>query len=313
MDDGLHRQEAVTEDTTSAMQGKTVLITGASGGIGLEAARALAAMGADVVMVARDRTRGEAAAATVCERARGGVELLLADLASLDDIRTLAGEFKASHTRLDVLLNNAGAHHATRKLSRDGYELTFAVNHLAYFLLTELLLDLLKASAPSRIINVSSGAHHGGRIKFDDVMSERAYGGFRAYGQSKLANVLHAYELARRLEGTGVTANALHPGVVATGFGKNNAGPLGTLFGIAQVIGRPFYISPERGAATSVYLASSPAVEGISGRYFVDCRAVRSSARSHDEEAARRLWALSEQLTGLPSSGEAAAQATPTN
>jgi NAD(P)-dependent dehydrogenase (short-subunit alcohol dehydrogenase family) len=289
------------------MQGKTVLITGASGGIGLEAARALAGMGADIVMVARDRARGEAAASTVRERATGSVELLLADLASLDEIRTLAKEFKASHTRLDVLLNNAGAHNATRHLSKDGYELTFAVNHLAYFLLTELLLDVLKASAPSRIVNVSSGAHHRGRIDFDDVMGERSYGGFRAYGQSKLANVLHAYELARRLEGTGVTANALHPGVVATGFGKNNAGALGTLFGIAQVIGRPFYISPERGAATSVYLASSPAVDGVSGRYFSDCRAAPSSSRSHDEDAAKRLWALSERLTGITQPAESAA------
>lgn len=291
--------------TSVDMSGKVCLITGASLGIGLEAAVSLAAMGATTIMVARDPSRGEAALQRV--RARGGdtVELMLADLASLDDVRRLASDVKAKHDRLHVLLNNAGAYNRQRTQTRDGFETTFGVNHLAHFLLTNLLLDTLKASAPSRIINVSSRAHTGGKINFDDLNATRAYAGARAYSQSKLANVLFTYELARRLEGAGVTANALHPGVVATGFGKNNPGIAGSLFGVFQVIGKPFYISPARGAETSVYLASSPEVEGVTGKYFYRRRQEPSNAASYDEQSARRLWEVSEEMVGLKTAAPA--------
>ncbi|MBI5288238.1 MAG: SDR family oxidoreductase [Chloroflexi bacterium] len=279
------------------MDGKVCLVTGASNGIGLVTAAELARNGASVLMVARDPTRGETARLEVVRRSGSEkVSLLLADLSSLRDVERLAAEVRSRCDRLDVLVNNAGAFHMRRHTSPDGYELTFALNHLAYFALSNLLLDMLKASAPARIVNVSSAAHKGAHIDFDDLHFERRYSGTRAYGQSKLANVLHAYELARRLAGTGVTANALHPGVVRTGFGKNNPGVVGTLFGVAQVIARPVYISPERGALTSIYLASSPEVEGVSGKYFVKSREVPSTPLSYDEPTAARLWDLSEEL-----------------
>jgi len=222
---------------------------------------------------------------------------MIADLASLDEIRGLAAAYKQKHQQLHVLVNNAGAYNAQRTTTKDGFETTFGVNHLAYFLLTELLLDVLKASAPARIINVSSTAHVGGHMNFDDLQGEKKYVGRAAYGQSKLANVLFTYELARRLEGTGVTANALHPGVVRTGFGKNNPGMMGQLFRLAQTVARPFFISPVQGAATSIYLASSPEVEGVTGKYFAKCKAVDSNAESYDTAVAQRLWQISEQLT----------------
>jgi NAD(P)-dependent dehydrogenase (short-subunit alcohol dehydrogenase family) len=280
------------------MNGKTCIVTGASLGIGKEAAAALAGMGARVVMVCRDPGRGEAAMADVVgQSGNSNVELMIADLASLDAIRGLAAAYKQKHQQLHVLVNNAGAFNAGRTTTKDGFETTFGVNHLAYFLLTDLLLDVLKASAPARIVNVSSLAHVGGHINFDDLQGEKSYNGRKAYGQSKLANVLFTYELARRLEGTGVTANVLHPGVVRTGFGKNNPGIIGQLFEIGQVIGRPFFISPAQGAATSIYLASAPDVEGVSGKYFVKCKAVDSNAESYDTTVAQRLWQVSEQLT----------------
>jgi NAD(P)-dependent dehydrogenase (short-subunit alcohol dehydrogenase family) len=285
----------------ATMDGKTVLITGASNGIGLEAASAIAAMGATVVMVARDRARGEAAVSRVRnDTGSERVELMLADLASMSEIRNLAKDFTARHDALHVLVNNAGAHNAARTLTTDGFETTFGVNHLAYFLLAELLLDTLKASAPARIVNVSSGAHHRAKMNFDDLMGERGYRGFSAYGQSKLANVLHAYELARRLDGTGVTSNALHPGVVATGFGKNNAGLWGTLFGIGQIVAKPIYLSPARGAETTVYLATSPDVEGVTGKYFQKRQPVPSNPASYDVTAQDRLRDISAHLTGVP-------------
>lgn len=280
------------------MNGKIVLVTGASLGIGTETAVALAGMGAQVVMVARDRGRGEAARADVMSRSgSNAVELMLADLGSFADIRSLAAEFKQQHQQLHVLVNNAGAYNGRYTITKDGFETTFGVNHLAYFLLTELLLDVLKASAPSRIVNVSSKAHIGGHMNFDDLNGKKQYVGRKAYGQSKLANVLFTYELARRLEGSGVTANVLHPGVVRTGFGKNNPGILGNLFALGQAVGRPFYLSPEQGAATSVYLASSPDVEGVTGKYFAKSKAVSSNAESYDVDVARRLWQVSEELT----------------
>src|SRR5215217_1244839 len=254
------------EKHEGAMGKRVCLITGATSGIGKATAMGLASMGASVVMVARDRSRGEAALAEIKEgSANASVDLMLTDLSSQEDIHRLADEFKDAYPRLDVLVNNAGVIRSKRVTSADGIEMTFAVNHLAYFLLTNLLLDLLKASAPSRIVNVSSAEQRNGTIDFDDLQGEKGYKTAKAYGQSKLANVLFTYELARRLEGTGVTANCLHPGVVGTNLGSGVSG----IFGFMVRALTPLMKSPEKGAETSVYLASSPEVEGLSGRYFV--------------------------------------------
>ena len=278
---------------SGSMSGKVVLITGATQGIGKESAAALASMGASVVMVGRDRERSEAALADVKARSRSdSVELLLADLSSMAEVRRLAADFKARHDRLHVLLNNAGAINATRKQSPDGLEMTFAVNHLAYFLLTDLLLPVLKASAPSRIVNVASDAHRGLSLDFADLQTEKRYFSFAAYGRSKLANILFTYELARRLEGTGVTANALHPGVIASGFGKNDKG----WFALGAKLMAPFLITPEKGARTSVYLASSPEVEGVNGQYFKRSKPIKSSRQSYDEAAQKKLWEVTERI-----------------
>jgi retinol dehydrogenase 14 len=286
--------------TNPDLTGKTVLVTGANNGIGKETAVALAAMGATVVMTSRDPAKGDAARAEAIERSGSEkVELMMADFASLESIRNLAADFKASHDRLDVLVNNAGAYNATRSETSDGFETTFGVNHLGYFLLTNLLLDTLRASAPSRIVNVSSRAHLRSTMDFDDLNAERGYNGMTVYGRSKLANVLFTYELARRLEGTGVTANALHPGVVLTGFGQNNGGLVGVGFSIYRMIGKPFTLSPEQGARTSVYLASSPEVEGVTGKYFANSKEEQSNEASHDVEAQRRLWEESERMVKL--------------
>ncbi len=278
------------------MQGKTCLVTGANAGIGKETALALAQMGAVVVMVARSPERGMAALDEV--RSRSGsqrVELLSADLSSQASIRQLAADFKAKYDRLHVLVNNAGAVFMQRQESVDGLEMTFALNHLGYFLLTNLLLDVLKASAPARIINVSSGAHQGGRINFNDLQRQQSYSGFGAYSTSKLANVLFTYELTRRLEGSGVTTNCLHPGFVRSEFAKNN----GRLARLSMLLLRPLTISPAQGAETSIYLASSPDVTDVAGRYFVKKKAVKSSAASYDTAVARQLWNVSATLTGL--------------
>ncbi|MGH3147263.1 MAG: SDR family oxidoreductase [Rubrobacter sp.] len=276
---------------------KVCLITGATSGIGRATAMGLANMGAGVVMVGRDRGRGEAAMAEIKEKSgNASVDLMLADVSSREQIRRLAGEFKEAYPRLDVLINNAGVFHSERITTADGIETTFAVNHLAYFLLTNLLLDVLEASAPSRIINVSSGAHGDGTIDFDDLQGEKGYKGAKAYSQSKLATVLFTYELDRRLEGTGVTANCLHPGVVGTNFGSGVSG----VFGFMMRSLTPLMKSPEKGAGTSIYLASSPEVEGLSGRYFVKKAEARSSDVSYDVRLARRLWEVSAELTNLP-------------
>lgn len=282
------------------MVGQVCLITGANSGIGKVTAEALASLGAQVIMVCRDRTRGEAAAADV-ERAADGanIDLLIADLSSQASIRELAAEVNKRYDRLDVLVNNAGALFTSRSVTVDGYETTFATNHLAYFLLTHLLLGLLKNSVPSRIVNVSSRAHVSATMRFDDLQSERGYGASRVYGQSKLANVLFTNELARRLEGTGVTANSLHPGVVRTGFAKNNSGALGQLVAAGARVAGLFFVSPERGAETSIYLASSDEVDGVTGKYFALCKETPSNTESRDPEVARRLWEISEQLTGV--------------
>jgi NAD(P)-dependent dehydrogenase (short-subunit alcohol dehydrogenase family) len=281
-----------------SMSEKVCLITGATSGIGKATAMELVKMGASVVMVGRDRGRGEAALAEIKEKsANASVDLMLADLSSQQEIHRLAGEFKEAYPRLDVLINNAGLFRSKRITTADGLETTFAVNHLAYFLLTKLLLDVLKASAPSRIVNVSSGDHSNGTIDFDDLQGEKGYKGAKAYSQSKLADVLFTYELARRLEGTGITANCLHPGAgVRTNFGSGVSG----VFGLIVRALRPFMISPEKGAETSIYLASSPEVEGLSGRYFVKKAEARSSDVSYDESRARRLWEVSAELTNLP-------------
>ena len=278
------------------MDGKVCLITGASGGIGLEAAKALAGMGATVVLVGRDPGRTEAAVSAVRAAAPGAaVDWLKADLTSLQSVRDLAATFKARYPRLDVLLNNAGLIIDRREVTVDGLEATMATNHFAPFLLTNLLLDVLKASAPSRIINVSSEAHRTGKVDFDDLQSERGYFGFRVYGTSKLANILFTRALAKRLRGTGVTANALHPGVVRTGFGHNTKG----FFRHIVKLGAPFMISAEKGARTSIYLASSPGVESVSGEYFYKRRPMKASSAARDDALAERLWQVSAQLTGV--------------
>lgn len=282
--------------TEPEMRGKVCLVTGSSSGIGKETALGLARLGATVVMVCRDRARGEAARYEIASAGGGAtVDLLLADLSSQAAIHSLAEELTSRYPRIDVLVNNAGALNTARRLTDDGIEMTFAVNHLAYFLLTNLLLDTLKASAPARIVNVASDSHTNAHINFDDLQGARRYRGMQAYGQSKLANILFTYELARRLQGSGVTANCLHPGVVATGFGHNN----GRLISLGFRLIAPFVTKPDEGAKTSIYLASSPQVDGVSGKYFVKCKETRSSAASYDEAAARRLWDLSAELTHL--------------
>jgi retinol dehydrogenase 14 len=289
-----------TEKHGGSMGEKICLITGATSGIGKATAMGLVNMGASVVMVGRDQGKGEAALAEIKEKStNASVDLVLADLSSQEQIRRLAVEFKEAYPRLDVLINNAGLFRSKRITTADGLEMTFAVNHLAYFLLTKLLLDVLEASAPSRIVNVSSGEQRNGTIDFDDLQGEKGYEGPKAYSQSKLATVLFTYELARRLEGTGVTANCLHPGgriPVRTNFGSGVSG----VFGFTVRALRPLMISPEKGAETSIYLASSQEVEGLSGRYFVKKAESRSSDVSYDERIAKRLWEVSADLTNLP-------------
>ncbi|MGZ4630765.1 SDR family oxidoreductase [Oryzihumus sp.] len=282
---------------STSMTGRTILVTGGTHGIGLATAQALASSGAAVALVGRNADKTSLVVEAL-RRDSGNdrVEGMVADLSSQAEVRRLATDFAAGHDRLDVLVNNVGGFWATRHVTADGLERTFALNHLAPFLLTHLLRPLLEASAPARVVTVSSGAQAMGRIDFEDLQGERSYSGQRAYNQSKLANVLFTYELARRLEGTGVTANALHPGVVRTGFGQEDSS---TLFRVMLPVIRPFMLSPERGAQTSVYLASSPEVEGVSGRYFVRKKARRSSPASYDPQVARRLWEVSAELTGV--------------
>ncbi len=284
--------------TTPSMHGKTVLITGGTGGIGRAAAIGLASMGARVGITGRDRDRAERAAATIArESGNAAVDVFVADMSSQAEVRRLAGEVLSVYPRLDVLLNNVGGFWAHRHLTADGLEHTFALNHLAPFLLTSLLLERLKASAPARIVTVSSGAQGMGKIDFDDLMGERAYSGQRAYNQSKLANVMFTYELARRLAGSGVTATALHPGITSTAFSSED--PVRVMAPIVALM-RPFMRSPERGADTAVYLASSPDVEGVTGRYFANRKAKASHESSYDAATVSRLWQVSAELVALP-------------
>jgi NAD(P)-dependent dehydrogenase (short-subunit alcohol dehydrogenase family) len=277
-----------------SMRGQVCLVTGATSGIGAVAARELARRGAHVVLTGRDPARCAAAAAEIKYRTGAEVETLVADLSVQQQVRDLARQFRERHTRLHVLVNNAGAIFRKREATADGLERTFALNHLAYFLLTQSLRDLLEASAPARVVNVSSRAHQGAVLDFDDLQGRRSYNGWRAYCRSKLANLLFTFELSRRLAGTGVTANALHPGWVATGFGGNN----GWLGHIWQFAARQLAIGPEEGAQTIIYLACSPEVAGVSGKYFAQEKVVEPSAAASDLEAARRLWEVSLALTG---------------
>ena len=283
------------------MQGKTVVVTGGNSGIGLETAEALAKMGARVIVTARNADKGRAAVAGIVQRLDGHarVQLVVFDLADLASVRRGADEILEQAPRLDVLVNNAGVVLSERHETVDGFEATFATNHLGPFLLTNLLLDRLRESAPSRIVNVASTAHNTARkgIPFDDLGSTKRYRGMRVYGESKLANILFTQELARRLAGTGVTANSLHPGTVRTGYGADGDARGFLAFGLK--ISKPFFLSPAKGARTSVYLASSPAVEGVTGEYFDKCKPAKTRRWAQDAEAAQRLWQVSEELVGL--------------
>lgn len=273
------------------------MVTGATSGIGAVTARALAQKGARVIIVARNVNRCENTVAEIIQTTGNhAVEYMLADLSSQDEIHNLVRVYQDKYERLDVLVNNAGGFFMSRLESIDGIEMTFALNHLNYFLLTNLLIETIKASAPARIVNVSSAAHQNAIIDFDDLQDKHNYSSWQAYGQSKLANILFTYELARRLEGTGVTVNALHPGFVATNFGANNAGFLGTL---VRRFMNLFSIDVETGAQTSIYLAASAEVEGVTGKYFVKQQAVASSEISYDQTTAKRLWEISEEMTGV--------------
>lgn len=279
------------------MAGKVAIVTGANTGIGKETAIGLASRGARVVITSRDTERGSEAVTDI--RGRTGstaVDAMALDLASFASIHRFAADFLDRFDRLDVLVNNAGLVQRRRTETADGFETTFGVNHLGHFLLTTLLLDRIQASAPARIVVVSSDAHRQARrgLDFDDLQSQRSYRPFAVYAKSKLANIYFARELARRLEGRGVTANSLHPGFVGSRFARD--GDTGLLGNIVMVVARPLALSPEAGARTSVWLAASPEVEGITGGYFAKCAPVEPTAIAQDDEAARRLWAISEEL-----------------
>ncbi|HQY90609.1 SDR family oxidoreductase [Caldilinea sp.] len=293
------------------LKNKIALVTGATNGIGKVTALRLAAQGGRVVIVSRSV---EKCSTTVDEiRTQTGnpnVEWIAADLSTVAGVDEAAAEFRARHQALHVLVNNAGGVFAERIVTADGYEMTFALNHLNYFRLTQQLRDLLVSSAPARVVNVSSDAHYGGEMNFEDLMGAHKYSSWRAYSQSKLANVLFTYALARQLEGTGVTANVLHPGFVASGFGRNNGGWMGMLIPVAQW----FAIKPDKGAETSVFLATSPAVSGVSGKYFANSKEKKSAAISYDQTTQDRLWEVSEQLIqsaqhALPTGAAAPSQA----
>jgi retinol dehydrogenase-14 len=284
-------------DHTSLMAGKTVLVTGGTGGIGRATAEGLARLGARVGVTGRGITRTQAAAAEIAKvTANPAIDAFAADLSAQAEVRRLAREVLDACPRLDVLVNNVGGFWATRHLTADGLEHTFALNHLSPFLLTNLLLERLTACAPARVVTVSSGAQALGKIDFDDLQGERAYSGQRAYNQSKLANVMFTYELARRLKGSGVTATVLHPGVVRTGFGAEDPS---RIFKLLVPIWRPFMKTPQQGAATSIELASSPMVEGVTGTYFANGRPQRSNKASYDGAATARLWEVSAGLVGI--------------
>jgi NAD(P)-dependent dehydrogenase (short-subunit alcohol dehydrogenase family) len=283
-------------DGEKAMLGKVCLVTGASSGIGLETARGLAALGATVVLLVRSQERGAAAIEEIRRTVPDAdLHLVLADLYSLDEIRRAAAEFRQRWDRLHVLVNNAGLIHGKRELTVDGFEKTFALNHLAYVLLTHELVDLLERSAPSRIICVASDAHRSGKLDFDDLQHEKSYGQYRAYSDSKLCNILFSRQLARKLAGSGVTANSMHPGVVATRFGQSGS----RMFAAGIALGRIFFISPRTGADTVIWLASAPEVEGVTGKYFVKRKETAPRRVAQNDEVAERLWQVTNEMLGL--------------
>jgi NAD(P)-dependent dehydrogenase (short-subunit alcohol dehydrogenase family) len=277
------------------MRGKTVVITGATSGIGQVAAEKLAAMGARMVLVARDKSRGEAELARLRASTPGiNHSIHYADLSQLGEVKRVAAEIAAAEPRIDVLINNAGALFGSRHVTSDGLELTFATNHMSYFVLTHGLRERLHASSPSRVVNVSSDAHKGQKLNFDDLQST-SYSGFNAYGRSKLCNILFTRELARRWEGTGVTANCLHPGFVSTRFGDQSGGLLSLGVRAAKI----FAISPEKGAETILYLASSAEVGNATGLYYYKCKPATPTKEAQDNTTAQRLWQESEKIAGI--------------
>jgi len=277
----------------SDLKNKVCLVTGATGGIGLLTAQALASMGGTVVVVSRSAQKcADTVSQLKLTTANANIDYITGDLSVMSQVKQVADQFMQRYDRLDVLVNNAGAVFSSRQLSADGYEMTMALNHLNYFYLTQLLQSHLLKSAPARVVNVSSDAHRTGSINFDDLMSEKKYSSFGVYSMSKLANVLFTNELARRLEDTGVTANSLHPGFVASGFGKNNGGIWNMVMPIIQL----FAISPEKGAETSIYLASSPEVAGVTGKYFSKKQAVKATDAAYDQATQKRLWEVSDAL-----------------
>jgi NAD(P)-dependent dehydrogenase (short-subunit alcohol dehydrogenase family) len=281
--------------SSDPVKGKRIVLTGASRGIGRETALALGRMGADLSLVVRDAERGRAVAAEVKALGGGGdVDVFVADLSSMADVRRAGAEILRAHDVVDVLVNNAGALLMDRQVTKDGFEATFATNHLGYFLLTKVLLDAVKKGPAGRIVNVASEAHHRGSIRFDDLMSEKAYAGWRAYSDSKLANILFTSELARRLEGSSVTTNSLHPGVIASGFARNNAG----IVGLVAKLAAPFLMSSEDGAKTTIFLATDPSVAATTGKYFAKSRPKTPSREARNAAIAKRLWDATEELVG---------------
>lgn len=279
------------------MTGKTVLVTGATNGIGFITARELAKMGATVLMVARDQTKGRAKLEEIRQAVpQAKLELMLCDLSSMASIRQLATNLTAKYSSLDVLVNNAGAFYSERQVSKDGLEMTFALNHIGYFLLTNLLLETLKRTKNSRIVSVSSGAHLSGKMNFDDLQFEKKFNGWQAYSDSKLANVLFTKELSRRLAGTGVTANCLHPGFVKTGFANGSSGFLGLALNLAKNI---LAITPEKGAETMIYLSSSQEVANVTGEYFDKKKIAKVNPQALDSSISKRLWEVSEKLVEI--------------
>ena len=273
---------------------KIMIVTGATGGIGLITARELAVTGARVVLVGRAESRLNDAVALIRHQTPDAkLDIIQADLSSQAEVIAVANTIKQRYDHIDVLINNAGAYFTEQQFSIDGIEMTWALNHMAPFLLTANLLDLLRASAPARIITVASAAHQGAVIDFDDLEGKKRFNGWKAYGQSKLANIMFTYELAHRLEDSDVTANCLHPGFVATGFAQNNGGWFAKVFAVMQ---RYLAITPEKGAETSIFLAQSDSVAPTSGRYFDKCKPVPSSKVSYDVTSQRRLWELSQNM-----------------
>lgn len=279
---------------TTDMKGKVCVVTGGNSGIGLVTARELARMGAEVSIVCRSRERGEAAVAKIKAATGFEPELFVADLGLMAEVRRVADEIAARHPKIDVLVNNAGVLKRHREENAEGREITWAINHLGPFLLTNLLLDAIKAAAPARIVNVASLAHRRAHINFDDLEATQSFSMWPVYGQSKLANILFTRELAKRLEGTGVTANALHPGVIATQLFIRLP-----MMGLLHPLARLLFLTPEQGARTSIYLATSPEVDGVTGKYFAKSTPAPTSAAARDMDVAARLWQVSEQMTGL--------------